>query len=158
LRRARLWPPRRGLPARTGSGNTISNGTAGTLATETSATYAPPTTGTAATNSVSGAHTVLVTLYASFTQSTVQDGCGMSFIASNGATAASGVSLAAGNDDHSVVHGNLGPSSGDKKYGASGSFVVTTAAGTTTFTAVYRQLSGGSCTIAAGHSIIVQVY
>jgi hypothetical protein len=42
---------------------------------------------------------------------------------------------------------------------ARASFVVTTAAGTTTFTGVYRtQGASGTCTIAAGHSIIVQVY
>ena len=33
-----------------------------------------------------------------------------------------------------------------------------TLAGTTTFTGVYKAFTGATCTIAAGHSIIVQVY
>ena len=39
---------------------------------ETATTYGAPNTGSAATNSVIGAHTVLVTIFASFTQDTKQ--------------------------------------------------------------------------------------
>jgi hypothetical protein len=81
----------------------------------------------------------------------------MSFTANNGATAASGVSLAAGADDHAVLTGNLG-NGGVHQFAGSASFVVTTTAGTTTFTGVYKAFVGATCTIAAGHSIIVQVY
>jgi len=80
----------------------------------------------------------------------------MSFTANNGATAASGVSLAAGADDHAVINSNL--HNNIKVVAGSASFVVTTAAGTTTFTGVYKAFTGGTCTIAAGHSIVVQVY
>jgi hypothetical protein len=120
------------------------------------AAYTAPDSGTPPTNSVAGAHTVLVTIYMSATQNTDDDGCAMSFTANNTATAASGVSLAAGADDH-----GFGTGTGSKKsflVGGSASFVVNTIAGTTTFTGVYKALRGGSCAIAAGSSIIVQVY
>jgi len=80
----------------------------------------------------------------------------MSFTANNGATAASGVSLAAGADDHAVLVGNMHNNA--EQFAGSASFLVTTAAGTTTFTGVYKAFGVSTCTIAAGHSIIVQVY
>src|SRR6185437_10538973 len=97
------------------------NGTAGTAATRTGGLpYGAPTTGTAATNTVTGAHTVLVTIYFSATASSNNAGCGMSFTANNGATAASGVSLAAGADDHAAI----GAGNSGNTIGASASFVV----------------------------------
>ena len=153
-------PARRSLRSGpSGPGNTVQQGTTGTAGTTTSTAYSSALTGgTAATNTVVGAHTVLVTLYFSASQSTNNAGCGMSFTANNGATAASGVSLAAGADDHAVLHASIGTGAGTRLVGGSASFLVTTAAGTTTFTGVYKVVTASTCSIAAGHSIIVQVY
>jgi len=79
----------------------------------------------------------------------------MSFTADNGATV-NGSTITTGSDSRATGGGQAN-GAGNRLISTSSSYLVTTAAGTTTFTGVYRVLNAGTSTFTA-HSIIVQVY
>jgi hypothetical protein len=113
-------------------------------------TYAAPSSGTAAVTSitVSASQTVLVTLTTTCSNSTINDGCYMSFKANNGASP--------GTAADSLAVGAASAGAGTLTAG-SASYLVNVAAGTTTFTGVYKRQGGGTATFLDSR-IIVQVF
>jgi hypothetical protein len=133
-----------------GPGNTENDNTGTANLTTTSTAYTPLVGGATTSATVVGAgHKAIVTVSTNCANSSNNNGCFISFTANNGASPGTAADARAAGVESmpTATH-----------FSGSGTYVVTLASGTTTFTANYRStIATGTATFAAS-SIVVQVY